>query len=475
MAAAEEDRFSLRVMTVKGRNKVLYAEIDCDFADVLFSFLTLPLGKIMRLLIQHYGNNAPILGSLKSLYVGLENLDSCHFWTEAGKLMLLDPRNSSEIQCSRLKLQIYDIDPMQCFVCRNGTCASMHHRVKCVCLNPNSSSTTMKRFIEIEHRSGDKGVFTVQTASFLLTDNLMVLPDSPISLLWLFKLYGIEDTNVLEERTLIVGLKEIMELLKGSLVSSTPLTDIFLGISTVASTFKTRKEYLMSAIPEPDDLSSTPMKINVKVVVQSSTNRILLAQTREDFVDFLFSLLTIPLGSVQSLLDNKTCFWSINNLYRSISNLEIGEHIKSEETVDRLLEPELPLYYLSSSQIFPLGEQSSPELYRLFNSNRIKYFESTPRDVWHEMNMIDPTGKDCFVKGPTTFTVTDDLVVSIPSSTSMISILNQMKIPLSDVEVQELDIGIEEALSLLRASLISTQALTDGLKPFLKTQPRDQK
>lgn len=469
MAAAEEVRFSVKVMTIKESCKVVYAEVDSDFADVLLSFLTLPLGTIMRLLIKHYGNNAPILGSLKSLYVGLQNLDSCHFWTEAGKLMLLNPRNSSEIQCSRLKLQIDDIHPMQCFVCRNGTCASMHNKVKCLC--PNSASIMTKTDFEIELQSGDKGVFTVQKASFLLTDDLQVLPNSPISLLRILKLNGIEDTNVLEERTLIVGSKEIMELLKGSLVSKTPLTDIILGISTVAATFKDRKRFLMSAICEPDALPRTSMKINVKALVQYSTNRILFAQTRQDFIDFLLSLLTIPLGSVQFLLGNNTCFWSINNLYRSISNLEIGEHVKSEETMTRLLEPQLPPYYLSSSQIFSFEQQRSPELYRLYNRNRFKLFVSTPKDIWDEMEMIDPKGKDCFVKGPTTFMVTDDLVASIPSSTSMISILNQMKIPLSDVEVRELDIGIEEALSILKASLVSTRALTEGLKPFLKREP----
>ncbi|KZV58232.1 hypothetical protein F511_35471 [Dorcoceras hygrometricum] len=494
MAATEEDRFYLKVMTIKESCKVLYAEVDSEFADVLLSFLTLPLGTIMRLLIEHYGNNAPILGSLKSLYVGLQNLDGCHFWTEAGKLMLLNPRNSSDMHCSRLKLQIDDICPIQCFVCCNGTCTSVYDKVKCLC--PNSAGIMTKRDLEIEPPRGEdsleeagimtkrdleiepprgedsleEGVFTVQKASFLLTDDLQVLPNSPISLLRILKLNGVEDTNVIEERTLIFGLKEIMELLKGSLVSRTPLTDIIGGISAAAASYKTRRNFLMSAICEQDELPRTSVKITIEALVHYSTKRILLAQSRQDFVDFLFSLLTIPLGCVQFLLDNRTCFWSINNLYRSISKLEIGEHMRSKDTKSRLLDPELPPYYLSSSQIFPLEEQSSPQLYRLRDGNQLKLFESLPKDIWREMKMIDPKGKDCFVKGPTTFMVTDDLVVSIPSSTSMISILNQMKIPLSEVKVRELEIGIEEALSILKASLISTHALTEGLKPFLKRQ-----
>ncbi|XP_073034268.1 uncharacterized protein [Primulina eburnea] len=481
MAAAEEVRFSLKVITLKESFKVLYAQVDSDFADVLLSFLTLPLGTIVRLLVKHYGSNAPILGSLNSLYAGLQDLDSSHFWTEAGKLMLLNPRNSSGIQCSRLKLQIDDIPPIQCFECCNGTCVSMYNKVKCPC--PNSTRTMIRRDLEIEPKM-ETGFVSAPTASFLLTDDLQILANSPTSIFRILKLNGIEHTNVLEERTLTVGLKEIMELLKGSLVSKTPLTDIILCLSTEAVPSNERKRLSASAIYETDALCLTlnsqnvrpdSKKIYIKAFVQKSTNRILLAETRQDLVDFLFSFLTIPLGRVQFLLGGNTFVGSISNLYRSISNLEIGEHMKSREATFRLLQPQLPLYCMSSYQIFSLDQECSPEFYRLCNSNRVKLFVSTPIDNCRKLKMIDPKGQDCFVKGPTTFMVTDDLVVSTPSSTSIISILNKMKIPLSDVEERELDIGMEEALSILKASLTSTGALTDGLKPFLTRQPKQKK
>ncbi|PNX68281.1 hypothetical protein L195_g056963, partial [Trifolium pratense] len=43
------DNVSLKVMVDKVRNKVVYAEAGKDFVDVLFSFLTLPMGTIARL------------------------------------------------------------------------------------------------------------------------------------------------------------------------------------------------------------------------------------------------------------------------------------------------------------------------------------------------------------------------------------------------------------------------------------------
>lgn len=207
MASAKEVQFSLKVIIIKGSYKVLYAEVDSDFADVLLSFLTLPLGTIVRLLIKNYEDDTPILGSLNSLYEGLLNLDSSHFGTEAGKLMLLNPRNSSGIQCSRLKLQIDDTPSIQCFVCENGTCVSMHNHAKCLC--SNSTRTMTRGDLEIEPQSGEIGVFTTPKASFFLTDDLQFFTNSPASLLRILKLNGVEDANVLEERTLMVGRKEV--------------------------------------------------------------------------------------------------------------------------------------------------------------------------------------------------------------------------------------------------------------------------
>ncbi|EYU34023.1 hypothetical protein MIMGU_mgv1a0195142mg, partial [Erythranthe guttata] len=71
--ANKDVSFSLKVMINKDKNKVLFALIDADFADVLLSFLTLPLGKIVKVLAKHYGeeeDRAPVVGSLTSLYNG---------------------------------------------------------------------------------------------------------------------------------------------------------------------------------------------------------------------------------------------------------------------------------------------------------------------------------------------------------------------------------------------------------------------
>ncbi|KZV47832.1 hypothetical protein F511_39859 [Dorcoceras hygrometricum] len=60
------------------------------------------------------------------------------------------------------------------------------------------------------------------------------------------------------------------------------------------------------------------------------------------------------------------------------------------------------------------------------------------------MNIINAKGQGSFVKGPTMFMVTDDLVVSAPSLTSIICTLRQIKVPVCDVEEHELAIGMDE-------------------------------
>lgn len=95
MSDDKDVTFCLKVVINKQKTKVLFAEIDNDLADVLLSFLTLPLGQIVRLLKKHYGDEAaPAVGSLTTLYNGLANLSSVHFLTEGCKDMILNPRSS---------------------------------------------------------------------------------------------------------------------------------------------------------------------------------------------------------------------------------------------------------------------------------------------------------------------------------------------------------------------------------------------
>ncbi|KAG8368385.1 hypothetical protein BUALT_Bualt15G0040000 [Buddleja alternifolia] len=117
MSASKEVKFCLKVVINKEENKVLFAEVDSNFADVLISFMTLPLGTIVRLLAKHFGDEAPTIGSLNTLYQGLSNLESSHFCTDSAKQILLNARNSLAFLCQKLKLNLDDSEPTKYFTC----------------------------------------------------------------------------------------------------------------------------------------------------------------------------------------------------------------------------------------------------------------------------------------------------------------------------------------------------------------------
>ncbi|XP_073277704.1 uncharacterized protein [Primulina huaijiensis] len=339
----------------------------------------------------------------------------------------------------------------------------MYYSVRCLC--PNSANTMIRTDLEIEAQSEDESVFTKETSSFLLLDNLQIRTNTLASFFQILKSNGIKDTNTLDERTLIVGLKEIMELLKGSLVSKTPITDMVHLISSTTATSNEGKEFSAYDLPKSKrrkHISSDSKRITVKVLVQKSTNRFLLAQAHKDFIDLLFSLLAIPLGGVQSLLGRNTCLGSINNLFWSMHNLELLKHIKR---ICSLMEPKIPPHYLSLHQVFSLDKKSYPMIYKQQDSNRVKSFGSaSPGPGYTQMKMIDPKGEDGFVEGPTTFMVSDDMVVSPTSSTFIIMTLNHLKIPIHDVEVKEVE--VDKVFFFERSAALTTFAC-NGIHSFI--------
>lgn len=86
-----EDSAPLKLVVNQESNKVIFAEAGKDFDDVLFSFLTFPLGTITRLL-QKDTNMGPVtIGCLNSLYQTVTNLDKECMKKEISKEMLLQP------------------------------------------------------------------------------------------------------------------------------------------------------------------------------------------------------------------------------------------------------------------------------------------------------------------------------------------------------------------------------------------------
>ncbi|KAL3635461.1 hypothetical protein CASFOL_020008 [Castilleja foliolosa] len=464
MSDTEDVKFSLSVLVNKQRTKVLYAEIDSDFADILLSFLTLPLGTIVRILGKHYGDESPVVGSLTNLYQSLSNLNSDLFCTESCKQMLLNPRKSIRNELCKLKLNVDDTRMTKYFKCPDKDCRCK--RTPNLGLYYDTSKCDCGNFA-LNYDMGDlevtSGVYTKSTTSFLISDDLQIVPSETEYAIRILTGLGITVTNSTVLMDVTFGFNQVMDLLKGSLdslLSESPLTDIILNKGLLSSIAVKREKCILPVDQAVEQSSFNNKKITVKAIMQKSINRLLFVEADGNFVDFLFSLFTIPLGKIECLLGGSTGFKNIDNLYRSLGNITDDKYLNTQDTKTMLLEPEIPNGYVSKDQILPLIE----ETLNYFMEGALVSFKS-------------PKGPENYVKGQKMYMVTDDLTVSPLCMASSISIFNQLKVPLYDVKELKLDIGPKEALGILKASLTSNSALTDGLmiKPTPMKQPKQER
>ena len=177
MSEAEEVKMHIKVVINKEKTKVLFAEADSDFTDVLLSFLLLPLGTIVEVLEKHYGDKAPVIGSLNTLYRGAKNLDLIHFLGEDVKKELINSTLFDSELC-KLRLNI------------RGTQLT------------NSSNG-----------ESYEGVFTKSAASFIITEKLFVIPSVFGSIVETLSTLGIavEDMDGTETRNVTFGLNEVID------------------------------------------------------------------------------------------------------------------------------------------------------------------------------------------------------------------------------------------------------------------------
>jgi hypothetical protein len=203
------DKVSLRIMVDKERNRVLYAEAGKDFVDVLLSFLTLPLGTIARLISQKSNIEAVEFGSISSLYRGVLDLDQQYLWSPACKEMLLQPRNSMEFYFQQMKLNIDDT-PMEYFFCSDWECTRREsgnllitmRNQKCYC------GRVLDKDVPPEHLSLGNG-FVEETATFIISDDLFVMPNVLATVVHLHQKLGIDMNDAIVEQTVEISKKEV--------------------------------------------------------------------------------------------------------------------------------------------------------------------------------------------------------------------------------------------------------------------------
>ncbi|QCE15154.1 hypothetical protein DEO72_LG11g2163 [Vigna unguiculata] len=453
----------LKLLVNKYTNKVIFAEANKDFVDILFSFLLLPLGTIARL-VEKDSNIEPLtIGCLHSLYHSVQNLDNHCFCTQGFKQLLVQPRNIPEDYCNTLKLNIDDPESKEYFICSKSDPG--YHRLAPFKTELNCSCGSPLTRVFLKHSFSG---FVNDNATFVITDDLVVIPNSVSKLnLAVLQNSGIKDPSEVKEMTVNVTKEKILDLLKCSLISKSCLTYLLSEKKPILE----RSTFSLCSVEYDKNI-----EISLNLVIRKSDGKLLYAQGDNHFADMILSFLTFPLGGVIRILGGNCSLGCIDKLYKSIVDLEGNIYWMSEEVKKRLIDPSLVSYVTLINPIFPFFHPNHYKFctdYVDFSSgdstvnmscvkNDRRYYPVTAT-VWYEQMFLYGFG---YVKGPQTYLVTDDLVVAPFSTTSVLNLINCSKTPLSDLKEKNVVIGFKECINILKASLTSTSALTNGLDHF---------
>ena len=211
-------------------------------------------------------------------------------------------------------------------------------------------------------------------------------------------------------------------------------------------------------------------KISLKLLIDSKHNRVVFAEAGKDFVDFLLSLLALPVGTVIRLLTKSTMAGCIANIYGSLEKLD-ESYLQPNQNKDSILKPTITTQVTNPNFLLP--DTKKPENRKLYYCpshpgyvSDIQYYVCNrcrpqsfgpPPSMSQEVKFVgtnvsastdtlatsDQAGG--YVKGLVTYMVTDDLSVSPMSMVSVVGLLNKIEIKdFSVLEEKVVEFGINE-------------------------------
>ncbi|KAM3374727.1 hypothetical protein P3S68_013441 [Capsicum galapagoense] len=219
-------------------------------------------------------------------------------------------------------------------------------------------------------------------------------------------------------------------------------------------------------------MATDETKLSLKLLIDTKAKKVLFAEVEKDFVDFLFHILTLPVGVVTKLLTEKGMKGCLHNIYESVENMS-DTYIQSK---DMILTPECP-YRISLVPLQLLNDVPTQRV--VYNcTDKCAYATDDPsakcsncrwQAMTRMMRYVAPPiekgvypAKGGFVQNVMRYMVMDDLVVKPVSAISTITGLNKyfnvMSVDLLQEEMVEF--GKEEALKLLKSSFESKAVLT---------------
>ncbi|PWA38412.1 hypothetical protein CTI12_AA581560 [Artemisia annua] len=240
---------------------------------------------------------------------------------------------------------------------------------------------------------------------------------------------------------------------------------------------------------------ATP-KMSLKLLVDKKGQRVLFAEAPKEFVDFIFHIFSLPLGTLIEFIGSKEMVGSLGKLKDSIESFH-GTYLQPGVKKDNIFNPKTPFngstFLLSYNASSTDQASSSKAIYRCSNastncgycSNRsscrsnvtldpksicpncggsmnVAMTRIQPKDAEVEVAAMEKINKGGgYVKEVVTYMVMDDLVVKPMSTISSITLINKFGVKdLSQLEEKMVTFGKDEGLKLLKASLMTDKVLT---------------
>ncbi|KAI5318097.1 hypothetical protein L3X38_037805 [Prunus dulcis] len=227
--------------------------------------------------------------------------------------------------------------------------------------------------------------------------------------------------------------------------------------------------------------TSNSTHVSLKLLIDTNGRKVLFAEARKDVVDFLFSLLSLPVGTVIRLLSKDGMVGSMGKLYESVENLN-DTYLQPNLDKDTLLKPKTTV---AGANILPQltnninVDSNSKQFYMCSNCypRHISDVYGTPcpnsyNSIITSVTYVSPQASSSpvvatsgseggYVKGVVTYMVMDNLEVKPMSTISSIALLNQFNVKdVGALQEKVVHLGMKEGLKLLKASFETSAVLT---------------
>ncbi|KAK8999418.1 hypothetical protein V6N11_070585 [Hibiscus sabdariffa] len=309
-----------------------------------------------------------MVGSLGKLYESIEGLSETYMQPNQ-KDSLLNPRAFTSASSVPLLLP-YDVAG-KVYMCRH-----YHHNVaddpRTAC--PHCKELMSKEVPVVAPDVGrgevSDGGFVKGVVTYMVMDDLAVKPTSTISSITMLNKFNVKEVGALQEKVVHFGMDEGLKLLKCSLQSK--------AVLTMPMTENRRKSF-------PDSANRTlwlvgshvfvsrllGIEINQQVMGPEASGSPEIAESSvcrsgKDFVDFLFNIMSLLVGTVIRLLSKQGIEGCTGNIYESIETL--GDSNMPATIKDMLLKPMVTNYAANVSLMLPRPQSSTyTNLYSKFN------------------------------------------------------------------------------------------------------------